>query len=76
MMEQLNIKVSNISFNQVENETVVQLRFNSSNGQINISGYVVATQVEFFTNASSPDAINELARQKLVELVNEVPEAE
>jgi|GEM_PF-3610331 len=74
MMEQLNIKVSNISFNQVENETVVQLRFNSSNGQINISGYVVATQIDFFANASSPDAINELARQKLVKLVNEVPE--
>lgn len=73
MMEQLNIKVSNISFNQVENETVVQLRFNSSNGQINISGYVVATQGEFFTNASSPETINELARQKLVDLVKETP---
>lgn len=70
MMEQLNIKVSNISFNQVENETTVQLRFNSSNGQINISGYVVATQTEFFANTSSPDAINELARQKLMVLVN------
>lgn len=76
MMEQLNIKVSNISFNQVENETTVQLRFNSSNGQINISGYVMATQVEFFTNASSPDTINELARLKLVELVNEVSQTE
>ncbi|MDZ5712233.1 hypothetical protein [Jeotgalibacillus haloalkalitolerans] len=74
MMENLNIKVSNISFNQKGEQTFVQLRFNSTNGQINIGGFVEATQAEFFAVSSSSDGINELARQKLVELLNQPAE--
>lgn len=75
MMAQLEIKISNISFVQEETEQKVQLRFNSTNGQINISGYVSVSQAEFFANSSSTEAMVELVRGELVELVNAPPAA-
>ncbi|MEW9503420.1 hypothetical protein [Jeotgalibacillus marinus] len=69
MVENLEIKLSNVSFVEQDGEQVVHIRFSSTNGQINISGYVVVGSEAFFTNSGSTEAITELVRMELVELV-------
>lgn len=76
MVENLEIKLSNISFVQQGQEEDVHIRFSSTNGQINISGYVLVASETFFANSGSTETIIELVRTELVELVNRVPAVE
>ncbi|MEW9503423.1 hypothetical protein [Jeotgalibacillus marinus] len=73
MVENLEIRLSSVSFVDQEGEQVVHILFNSTNGQINISGYVVVESEAFFANSGSTEAIVELARTEIVELVNRIP---
>lgn len=75
MMQTLEIKVSTISFTQENGEQVVQIRFTATNGQINMNGHVSVEQAEFFANSGSNEAMVELVRGELVELVSPKPAA-
>lgn len=69
MMEKLKIAVSNIRFTDQEEEPMVQIHFNTMGGQININGQVVVTQAEFFMNSGSTEAMTEMVRVELTELL-------
>lgn len=73
MMESLKINVSTISFTQEDGEPKVHIRFTATNGQINMNGHVSVEQAEFFANSGSNDAMVELVRKELVELVSPTP---
>ncbi|MDQ0427668.1 hypothetical protein QOZ98_000493 [Planomicrobium stackebrandtii] len=72
MMDKLNIAVSNIRFTEQDGEPVVQVHFNTMGGQININGHVVVAQAEFFTNSGSTEAMTEMVRVELTELLSPV----
>ena len=76
MVEKLDIKLSSVSFIDQDGGKVVHIRFSSTNGQINISGYVLVASETFFANSGSTETIIELVRTELVELVNRVPAVE
>lgn len=63
LIEKLEIQISNVRFTN----DVVQLHFRGvdEKGQINLSGYVVAEEDEYFQNASRP-AMGQLVKQKLI----------
>ncbi|ANU13457.1 hypothetical protein B481_1987 [Planococcus halocryophilus Or1] len=73
MMEKLKIAVSNIRFTEQEEEPMVQIHFNTMGGQININGHVVVTQADFFTNSGSTEAMTEMVRVELTELLTPMP---
>lgn len=66
LIEKLEIQVSNVRFTN----DVVQLHFRGvdEQGQINLSGYVVAEEEEYFQNASRP-AMSELVKLKVVDRI-------
>lgn len=73
MMESLRINVSTISFTQEDGQPKVHIRFTATNGQINMNGHVSVEQQEFFANRGSNDAMVELVRKELVELLSPTP---
>lgn len=75
LIKKLEIRVSAVQFQSNE---VVHLRFtgNDLQGQINLNGYVVTTEDEYFENATRP-AMTELVKTKIIERIeNNIEETE
>lgn len=68
-VQDLSIKVSNMSFVETPEGQLVHIRFSGQDSlnQINLNGYVPVTMVEYFANSSSMDALAGLVREKVLE---------
>ncbi|AAU85102.1 hypothetical protein BCBBV1cgp55 [Bacillus phage BCASJ1c] len=67
LVTNLEIRINSIQF--VDDERVnVRFQGVDQEGQINLNGYVVATQMEYFQNAGM-DPLKELVKQKIVERI-------
>lgn len=71
LIEKLEIQVNNIRFTN----DVVQLHFRGvdEKSELNLSGYVVAEEEEYFQNASRPK-MTELVKEKLIARIEGVEE--
>lgn len=74
LIEKLEIRVSTVQF---QNDEIVHLRFNGldAQGQINLNGYVITTENEYFANATRP-AMTELVKNKIIERIETIDEEE
>jgi hypothetical protein len=68
-VQNLSIKVSNMSFVETPEGQLVHIRFSGQDSlqQINLNGYVPVTMAEFFANSTSPEDLAELVRVKVLE---------
>lgn len=77
LVENLQIRVSNMQFVDAEEGQVVHVRFNATDSlqQLNMNGYVVATTQEFFSSSTSSEGIMEMVRTKILERLGETPQS-
>lgn len=68
----MNFKIRNVDFiyDQDGNVSVVNIRFDATNGSVSINGVVNVTEEEYLTNATSFQSMVNLVKQKIQESIS------